>query len=73
MLLFENMFAKKMQTSAMKARFQIAECSFSSAKVIRFQKICKTFVHFLASLMLFYYPDDDVKQHGLPSTDNNFN
>ena len=27
--------AKKMQTSAMKAGFQIAECSFSSAKIAK--------------------------------------
>ena len=32
--------AKKMQTSAMKACFQIAECCFSSAKIIHFSAVC---------------------------------
>ena len=32
--------AKKMQTSAMKACFQIAECCFSSAKIILFSAVC---------------------------------
>ena len=31
--------AKKMQTSAMKAGFQIAECSFSSAKIAKKKQI----------------------------------
>ena len=31
--------AKKMQTSAMKACFQIAECCFSSAKIIHFSAV----------------------------------
>ncbi len=30
-------FAKIMQTSAMKACFQIAECSFSSAKIMQIE------------------------------------
>ena len=33
--------AKKMQTSAMKACFQIAECSFSSAKIAKKNKLNK--------------------------------
>ena len=32
--------AKKMQTSAMKACFQIAECCFSSAKIRHFSAVC---------------------------------
>ena len=38
--------AKKMQTSAMKACFQIAECCFSSAKIIHFSAVC-SFVEWL--------------------------
>ena len=37
---------KKMQTSAMKACFQIAECCFSSAKIIHFSAVC-SFVEWL--------------------------
>ena len=33
------MDAKKMQTSAMKACFQITECSFSSAKIAKKKQI----------------------------------
>ena len=35
--------AKKMQTSAMKVYFQIAECSFSSAKIRFFLKDARIF------------------------------
>ena len=38
--------AKKMQTSAMKACFQIAECCFSSAKIQHFSAVC-SFVEWL--------------------------
>ena len=38
--------AKKMQTSAMKACFQIAECCFSSAKIRHFSAVC-SFVEWL--------------------------
>ena len=36
-----NSFAKKMQMSAMKACFQIAECSFSSTKILKKFQLCK--------------------------------
>ena len=36
-----NLYAKKMQTSAMKACFQIAECSFSYAKILKIFQIYK--------------------------------
>ena len=44
------MVAKKMQTSAMKACFQIAECSFSYAKI---QKIKQLACFYPKTIVLF--------------------
>ena len=39
--LLYSYYSKKMQTSAMKACFQIAECSFSAAKIRNISLLCK--------------------------------
>ena len=40
-------FAKLMQTSAMKACFQIAECSLTSAKLMQTSAMAKKSSHFI--------------------------
>ena len=50
---FLNSSAKKMQTSAMKACFQIAECRFSSAKVMRICELeCVKFIKKVAKFVI---------------------